>query len=168
MSPDQSPLKQSLVQAKQAEQQQQQQQQQQQPASQPAENVAEGELGLEATADHDSHAALLQPDTHNAATRASSEVEYDSDTQPTPVHVGIDSTSLGKPAHALDSESKHMHVSADDPDDEECVICWEAKSHVRMQPCGHMCVCSGCAAMLRDPLCPMCRCKVLSRLTVRL
>ena len=42
----------------------------------------------------------------------------------------------------------------------ECIICWEAAPNVLLQPCGHICACSGCAALLGQSDCPMCRCKV--------
>ena len=41
----------------------------------------------------------------------------------------------------------------------ECIICWEAAPNVLLQPCGHICACSGCAAWLEHSDCPMCRCK---------
>ena len=63
--------------------------------------------------------------------------------------------AMSAPEHACD-------------DGDECVVCWEARAHIMMQPCGHICVCSGCAALLRDPLCPMCRSEVASRLVVKL
>ena len=47
----------------------------------------------------------------------------------------------------------------------ECIICWEAGANVVLQPCGHLCVCSGCVELLRGALCPMCRGEVLSKLT---
>ena len=53
-------------------------------------------------------------------------------------------------------------------DSVECVVCWEADANVVLQPCGHMCACSGCAALLTDMLCPMCRCEVLSSITLQL
>ena len=30
----------------------------------------------------------------------------------------------------------------------ECVVCWEAPANGVLQPCGHMCVCSGCIGLL--------------------
>ena len=66
-----------------------------------------------------------------------------------------DPGAMSTPEHACD-------------DGDECVVCWEARAHIMMQPCGHICICSGCAALLRDPLCPMCRSEVASRLVVKL
>ena len=42
----------------------------------------------------------------------------------------------------------------------ECIICWEAAPNVLLQPCGHICACSGCVALLEPSDCPVCRCKV--------
>ena len=50
----------------------------------------------------------------------------------------------------------------------ECVICWEAVPDVVLQPCGHMCVCSGCAALLAGSSCPICRCEVQCNITLQL
>ena len=49
----------------------------------------------------------------------------------------------------------------------ECVICWEAAPDVLLQPCGHICICSGCAAFLESD-CPMCRCTVKCSIVLQL
>eukprot|EP01065_Artemidia_motanka_P001577 TRINITY_DN10720_c0_g1_i1.p1 TRINITY_DN10720_c0_g1~~TRINITY_DN10720_c0_g1_i1.p1 ORF type:complete len:370 (+),score=44.08 TRINITY_DN10720_c0_g1_i1:56-1111(+) len=41
------------------------------------------------------------------------------------------------------------------PDEEQCVICFEARRHYAFIPCGHWCCCSSCAKQMSD--CPMCR-----------
>ena len=143
---------------------------QQQQVNQSAETVAENALELEATAEQDSMspdpgAVVLQPDTHNAATPDST--ENNNEVNPQPGHVDFDSTTAAKSANATGLKSVPMQVVANDLDDSECVTCWEARASVLMQPCGPMCVGSGCVAMLRDHLCPMCRSNVLSRLTIR-
>ena len=48
------------------------------------------------------------------------------------------------------------------PDAEEtmCVVCFDAPKDHLIVPCGHMCVCAGCAEQLtntRTPTCPVCR-----------
>ena len=50
----------------------------------------------------------------------------------------------------------------------ECIICWEAAPNVLLQPCGHICACSGCAALLENSDCPMCRCKVQDSIILQL
>ena len=50
----------------------------------------------------------------------------------------------------------------------ECVVCWEAAASVVLQPCGHICACSGCAALLQHSPCPMCRCKVQCSIVLQL
>ena len=50
----------------------------------------------------------------------------------------------------------------------ECVICWDAAANVVLQPCGHVCACSGCAVVLEEALCPMCRCEVVSNIVLQL
>jgi hypothetical protein len=41
----------------------------------------------------------------------------------------------------------------------ECVVCQESRKEYAFLPCGHMCVCEGCAASIqeRDRNCPLCR-----------
>jgi hypothetical protein len=46
--------------------------------------------------------------------------------------------------------------------DEEnmCVVCFDAPKEYAIVPCGHQCVCAGCAEQLtktRTPMCPVCR-----------
>jgi hypothetical protein len=48
------------------------------------------------------------------------------------------------------------------PDAEEtmCVVCFDAPKDHLIVPCGHQCVCAGCAEQLtntRTPTCPVCR-----------
>ena len=46
------------------------------------------------------------------------------------------------------------------PDDDQCVMCFDApKDHIII-PCGHVCVCEACAKQLtqmENPSCPICR-----------
>ena len=53
---------------------------------------------------------------------------------------------------------------------EECVICMSAPKTTAMAPCGHKCVCDGCAASCfpanTQSLCPVCRCEVTWMLRV--
>jgi len=55
----------------------------------------------------------------------------------------------------LEPPGAEEHIAPD-----TCVVCMtDAKSHA-FTPCGHMCVCSDCAATLMaqdDPICPICR-----------
>lgn len=49
----------------------------------------------------------------------------------------------------------------------ECVVCSENEKRVAMVPCGHVCVCIGCAKQLPKPyMCPLCRAAVASALVV--
>ena len=48
----------------------------------------------------------------------------------------------------------------DDEDQcKECVVCKESRKEYAFLPCGHMCVCEGCAALIQgqDRTCPLCR-----------
>jgi len=38
---------------------------------------------------------------------------------------------------------------------EECVVCSDKKASVLFKPCGHMCACDGCAALMKK--CVQCR-----------
>ena len=46
----------------------------------------------------------------------------------------------------------------------DCVVCWDNAASVVLQPCGHMCACSGCAGMFAEThrSCPMCRSEVIT------
>ena len=70
-------------------------------------------------------------------------------------------------AHSL-SGSTAPSASLGNAEGSECVVCWEAAANVVLVPCGHMCACSGCAALLQQSDCPMCRCKVQACLCVEL
>ena len=40
----------------------------------------------------------------------------------------------------------------------ECVICMDAECSILLEPCMHVCCCTGCAAKLgQSPKCPQCR-----------
>jgi hypothetical protein len=41
---------------------------------------------------------------------------------------------------------------------EECVVCSDKKASVLFQPCGHMCACDGCAALMKK--CVQCRAQI--------
>ena len=70
-------------------------------------------------------------------------------------------------AHQASLEDTH---AADMQPHPECAICLDADASVVLQPCGHMCVCAGCAHVVADPgsLCPMCRREVLASIAVPL
>jgi len=50
------------------------------------------------------------------------------------------------------------------PREAECAICLNRSANVALDPCGHLCVCEGCADSLVD--CPMCRSRIGKRLRV--
>lgn len=41
---------------------------------------------------------------------------------------------------------------------EECVVCSDKKASVLFKPCGHMCACDGCAALMKK--CVQCRAQI--------
>ena len=41
--------------------------------------------------------------------------------------------------------------------EEECVVCLSSKRTHAFVPCGHMCVCDGCAVLIKNRSCPICR-----------
>ena len=87
---------------------------------------------------------------------------------------GSDSTSaatkeLAASRHGRVSSSMQPVTAAAASDEvAECVICWDAAANVVLQPCGHVCACSGCAVVLEEALCPMCRCEVVSNIVLQL
>ena len=61
---------------------------------------------------------------------------------------------------ALMEEKDQLAMKLDDEDQcKECVVCKESKKGYAFLPCGHMCVCEGCAASIQgqDRKCPLCR-----------
>ena len=61
---------------------------------------------------------------------------------------------------ALTEEKDHLAMRLDDEDQgKECVVCKESRKEYVFLPCGHMCVCEGCAASIQgqDRKCPLCR-----------
>ena len=60
----------------------------------------------------------------------------------------------------LTEEKDHLAMKLDDEDQcKECVVCNESRKEYAFLPCGHMCVCEGCAASIQgqDRKCPLCR-----------
>jgi hypothetical protein len=60
------------------------------------------------------------------------------------------------PSSSNDRTSEMIH------DREHCVVCMSTKKTHILVPCGHMCVCEGCAASIQsgnreDRKCPICR-----------
>jgi hypothetical protein len=51
-------------------------------------------------------------------------------------------------------------LQANDAEETQCVVCFDAPKEYAIVPCGHMCVCASCADQLtktRTPMCPVCR-----------
>ena len=60
----------------------------------------------------------------------------------------------------LTEEKDQLAMKLDDEDQcKECVVCKESRKDYAFLPCGHMCVCEGCAASIQgqDRKCPLCR-----------
>ena len=60
----------------------------------------------------------------------------------------------------LTEEKAQLAMKLDDEDQgKECVVCKESRKECVFLPCGHMCVCEGCAASIQgqDRKCPLCR-----------
>jgi len=55
----------------------------------------------------------------------------------------------------IHAQLQEAFVEASNQMGSECVVCMEAQAVVALMPCGHRCVCEGCATVLRQ--CPMCR-----------
>ena len=69
-----------------------------------------------------------------------------------------------KSIYGMENEAGAQEGQADigdDDDDEEatCKVCLFEPKDTLLMPCGHFCVCKGCADLLKQktPLCPMCR-----------
>jgi chromosome segregation ATPase len=60
----------------------------------------------------------------------------------------------------LTEEKDQLAMKLDDEDQcKECVVCKELRKEYAFLPCGHMCVCKGCAASIQgqDRTCPLCQ-----------
>jgi chromosome segregation ATPase len=60
----------------------------------------------------------------------------------------------------LTEEKDQLAMKLDDKDQcKECLVCKESRKEYTFLPCGHMCVCEGCAASIQgqDRKCPLCR-----------
>lgn len=49
----------------------------------------------------------------------------------------------------------------------ECCVCYDAAINVRLEPCGHVALCDGCARRLHPQRCPLCRADIVRRVEVR-
>ncbi|CAL5223801.1 g6372 [Coccomyxa viridis] len=61
-------------------------------------------------------------------------------------------------------------TKGEDQDDEDlCIVCWEREREVIFCDCMHMCTCQSCASdvMAAGALCPMCRTRIHSTITVK-
>jgi len=64
-----------------------------------------------------------------------------------------------------DEELRAIAHSAAASDSVTCAVCLEQQTAISLQPCGHACLCGGCALQIRHraaagstpPLCPVCR-----------
>ena len=62
--------------------------------------------------------------------------------------------------HAQLGSSVAPPAAPDQDTETQCVVCMDAPKDHRIVPCGHQCVCAGCAEQLtktRAPTCPVCR-----------
>eukprot|EP00698_Gefionella_okellyi_P004833 TRINITY_DN14473_c0_g1_i1.p1 TRINITY_DN14473_c0_g1~~TRINITY_DN14473_c0_g1_i1.p1 ORF type:complete len:333 (+),score=80.12 TRINITY_DN14473_c0_g1_i1:83-1081(+) len=68
-----------------------------------------------------------------------------------------------------DSAHRDHATTEDDDDSAECVVCMNEPREVMVLPCRHMCLCQGCADMLRfqSNKCPICRAFVQQLLRVQ-
>jgi hypothetical protein len=57
------------------------------------------------------------------------------------------------------SENAVINIEDSDPDDSKCVVCITDQADTAVIPCRHMCMCYGCAKILRlqTNKCPICR-----------
>src|SRR5699024_1756620 len=62
------------------------------------------------------------------------------------------------------TEVKNELFSENEKEDSLCVVCYEKDAEAALYPCGHMCMCYGCAREqwrgVGQGCCPMCRVKI--------
>lgn len=78
-----------------------------------------------------------------------------------PSAAGVGSTGRQRVANSLGEERATVGLSnsAEDEDDDTCIVCWEKQAAAAFLPCGHACCCAGCATVevRRRQRCPLCR-----------
>lgn len=134
------------------------------PSAQPAGFAAMGRAAL-TTSELPAHQAEK---TQAVASQLAATGLADDTNIPRPVLDAGDVEPPRQPVQSAASPRSGQLAAAHIDDSMECVICWEATASVVLQPCGHLCACSRCAALLKELLCPMCRCEVLSSIIVQL
>ena len=77
-----------------------------------------------------------------------------------PSATGLDSNNPATGTNTSDDQEEEPSQNCT-TEDKKCVVCLECEPRFAFVPCGHLCVCSGCANTLEEregPLqCPMCR-----------
>ena len=93
--------------------------------------------------------------TSAAAGSAALELEPDEPAAPSSSSPGPSTASASQASGSGDGPSKR--------DESTCVICFGATVTHCFIPCGHLCVCEGCAdsVMKRAPKCPICSADVM-------
>jgi hypothetical protein len=61
---------------------------------------------------------------------------------------------------------KKNDIDIDDDDSTICVICMDNEREIALTPCGHRCLCPGCAERLEKPRCPICQAEVVSKIKI--
>ncbi len=52
-------------------------------------------------------------------------------------------------------------------EEEDCVYCLCVKPNIVFENCAHMCLCKDCYATIKDQMCPMCRQRITSVITIK-
>ena len=62
----------------------------------------------------------------------------------------------------------HASAAAAGTGDDECCVCYDARIDCRLEPCGHVALCEGCATRLVAPRrCPLCRADIRQIVALR-
>ena len=61
---------------------------------------------------------------------------------------------------------KKEHENNKDDDSTICVICMDNEREIALTPCGHRCLCPGCAQLLKTNLCPVCQTEIASKIKI--
>lgn len=73
---------------------------------------------------------------------------------------------LGAAKHARperDNEIRNLRARVDQQEERTmCAVCMETERSITLRPCGHMCLCVGCAPI--QSICPICRADVTERI----
>ena len=110
--------------------------------------------------DNDSNRAIAAALRSDASSRAATVARLEGSVEELNDSIAQMITQFKVQFSTLTEEKDQLAMKLDDEDQcKECVVCKELRKEYAFLPCGHMCVCKGCAASIQgqDRTCPLCQ-----------